>query len=58
MRKIMGLSIAATLALVLVGSWAVATTAPQDGAFHGTRIYPFELMSGAPTLPVQQFELS
>jgi hypothetical protein len=59
MRKIMGLSIAVTFALMLVGGWAVATTSPQDdGAFHGTRISPIELMSDAPALEVQVYELS
>jgi hypothetical protein len=59
MRKIMSLGIAAMLALVAVGTWAVATAGSQnhDGP-SGTRINAFELMMNSKDLPTQQYDMS
>jgi hypothetical protein len=57
MRKIMPFGIAAMLALVAVGTWAVATAGSQsqDG-FSGIRINTSALMMNSKELPAQQYD--
>jgi predicted secreted Zn-dependent protease len=62
MRKIISLSITALLILtvIAVGTWATAPTgaADQTAVFgvSGVRINPFEMMTNAKDLPVQQYD--
>jgi hypothetical protein len=57
MRKIMSLSIAVTVALFAIGTWATATTnSPEQIGNSGYRINVMELMSSSADLPAQQYE--
>ena len=57
MRKIMSMSIAVMLALVAIGTWAIATpNSPEQIGNSGYRINVMELMSSSADLPAQQYE--